>query len=99
METALLRTLLYLFCFAPATRAEEPANDTIAPRAQAALDTAMADPKKFTGMSPMHFWVAQRLMENPWMRQEWEANLVITNGETKRVYDVKEWTVTDLSVK
>ena len=39
------------------------------------------------------------LRENPWMRQEWEGDLVITDGEKKRVYDVKGWTVTDLPAK
>ena len=39
------------------------------------------------------------LLENPWMRQEWEGNLVNTDGVIKRVYDVKDWTDTDLPAK
>jgi hypothetical protein len=39
------------------------------------------------------------LLENPWMRQEWEGDLVITDGVSKRVYDVKEWTVTESPAK
>jgi hypothetical protein len=35
------------------------------------------------------------LLENPWMRQEWEGNLTISDGRTRRVYDVENWTVTE----
>lgn len=35
------------------------------------------------------------LLENPWMRQEWDGNLTISDGKTIRTYDVKNWTITD----
>lgn len=35
------------------------------------------------------------LLENPWMRQEWKGNLILTDGETKRLYDVTNWTITE----
>jgi hypothetical protein len=30
------------------------------------------------------------LLENPWMRQEWDGNLTLEDGATTRVYDVSE---------
>lgn len=41
------------------------------------------------------------LLENPWMRQEWEGDLTLTDGVTTRVYDVKRWKIieTTLSAK
>lgn len=77
MKPLLVRALLFLLCLAPVLRAETPAPDTFDTRAQAALDAALADPKKLTGMSPMHFWVAQRLLEQG--RDE-EAVRIISGG-------------------
>jgi hypothetical protein len=34
------------------------------------------------------------LLENPWMRQEVDGNLTLTDGTTKRLYDVTNWTIT-----
>jgi len=31
------------------------------------------------------------------MRQEWGGNLTITDGTTKRTYDVEKWTNTETS--
>ena len=33
------------------------------------------------------------LLENPWMRQEFGGNLTLTDGNTKRLYDVTHWTI------
>jgi hypothetical protein len=35
------------------------------------------------------------LLENPWMRQEWEGHLTLTDGRTTRLYDVTDWTITE----
>jgi len=35
------------------------------------------------------------LLDNPWMHQERNGNLTITDGRNKRVYDVNNWTITD----
>ena len=35
------------------------------------------------------------LLENPWMRQAWDGDLVIDLGTTQRIYDVKRWTITE----
>jgi hypothetical protein len=35
------------------------------------------------------------LLENPWMRQEFGGNLTLTDGTTKRLYDVTNWTITE----
>lgn len=35
------------------------------------------------------------LLDNPWMRQEWDGNLTITDGTTRRVYDVTKWRISD----
>ena len=33
------------------------------------------------------------LLENPWMRQEWNGNLTLKDGSTTRVYDVSQWKI------
>lgn len=33
------------------------------------------------------------LLENPWMRQEWNGNLTLKDGTTTRVYDVTQWKI------
>ena len=33
------------------------------------------------------------LLENPWMRQEWNGNLTLRDGSTTRVYDVTNWQI------
>jgi hypothetical protein len=35
------------------------------------------------------------LVDNPWIHQDWEGNMRITDGVTERIYDVKNWTVTE----
>ena len=35
------------------------------------------------------------LLENPWMHQEWDGNLTISDGSIKRVYNVSDWTITE----
>ncbi len=35
------------------------------------------------------------LLDNPWMHQERNGNLTITDGHIRRIYDVTNWTVTD----
>lgn len=35
------------------------------------------------------------LLENPWMRQEVDGNLTLTDGTSKRLYDVTNWTITE----
>jgi hypothetical protein len=38
------------------------------------------------------------LVDNPWIHQEWEGNMRITDGVTERLYDVKNWTITERKV-
>ena len=38
------------------------------------------------------------LVDNPWIHQEWEGNMRITDGVTERLYDVKNWTITEREV-
>ncbi len=38
------------------------------------------------------------LVDNPWIYQEWEGNMRITDGVTERLYDVKNWTITERKV-
>jgi hypothetical protein len=33
------------------------------------------------------------LLENPWMRQEWNGNLTLIDGSITRVYDVSQWKI------
>jgi hypothetical protein len=35
------------------------------------------------------------LLENPWMRQEWNGDLTLTDGKIKRHYDLTHWTITE----
>jgi hypothetical protein len=37
------------------------------------------------------------LLENPWMRQEWNGNLTLKDGPTTRVYDVTQWRIQETS--
>ncbi|VTU01796.1 Uncharacterized protein OS=Bacteroides ovatus CL03T12C18 GN=HMPREF1070_00577 PE=4 SV=1 [Gemmataceae bacterium] len=39
------------------------------------------------------------LLDNPWMRQEYGGDLTITDGKTKRVYDVTNWTITESTTR
>jgi hypothetical protein len=34
-------------------------------------------------------------LENPWMRQEFDGNLRLTDGRTTRLYDVTNWSITE----
>ena len=38
------------------------------------------------------------LVDNLWIHQEWEGNMRITDGVTERLYDVKNWTITERKV-
>lgn len=35
------------------------------------------------------------LLENPWMHQEWNGDLILTDGKTKRHYDLNQWNITE----
>lgn len=37
------------------------------------------------------------LVDNPWIRQERDGNMTVTDGKTVRTYDIKKWTVTESS--
>jgi hypothetical protein len=37
------------------------------------------------------------LLENPWMRQEWNGNLSLMDGLTTRVYDVNQWHIHEIA--
>jgi hypothetical protein len=39
------------------------------------------------------------LVDNPWIHQDWEGNMRITDGITERIYDVTNWTITERKVK
>ena len=38
------------------------------------------------------------LVDNPWIHQDWDGNMRITDGITERIYDVKNWTITERPV-
>ena len=38
------------------------------------------------------------LVDNPWIHQDWDGNMRVTDGVTERLYDVKAWTITDRPV-
>jgi hypothetical protein len=39
------------------------------------------------------------LIDNPWIHQDWDGTVMrITDGKTERVYDFKEWTITERPV-
>jgi hypothetical protein len=38
------------------------------------------------------------LIDNPWMHQDWDGNLRVTDGVTERLYDFQAWTVTERPV-
>jgi hypothetical protein len=35
------------------------------------------------------------LVDNPWIHQDWEGNMRISDGVTERLYDVTKWTITE----
>ena len=39
------------------------------------------------------------LLENPWMRQEWNGDLTLTDGKIKRHYDLTHWTITETNTR
>jgi hypothetical protein len=39
------------------------------------------------------------LLENPWMRQEWNGDLILSDGKTKRHYDLTHWTITETNTQ
>lgn len=38
------------------------------------------------------------LVDNPWIHQDWEGDMRISDGVTERLYDVKNWTITERKV-
>jgi hypothetical protein len=38
------------------------------------------------------------LVDNPWIHQEWEGNMRISDGVTERIYDISDWTITERKV-
>lgn len=38
------------------------------------------------------------LVDNPWIHQDWDGNMRISDGVTERIYDVKAWTITERPV-
>ncbi len=38
------------------------------------------------------------LVDNPWIHQDWEGNMRISDGITERIYDVTNWTITEQKV-
>jgi hypothetical protein len=38
------------------------------------------------------------LLDNPWIHQDWEGNMRISDGVTERLYDVTNWTITERKV-
>lgn len=38
------------------------------------------------------------LVDNPWIHQDWEGNMRISDGVTERIYDVTNWTITERKV-
>ena len=39
------------------------------------------------------------LLENPWMRQEWNGDLILTDGKVKRHYDLTHWAITETNTQ
>ena len=38
------------------------------------------------------------LVDNPWIHQDWEGNMRISDGETERLYDITNWTITERKI-
>jgi hypothetical protein len=38
------------------------------------------------------------LVDNPWIHQEWEGNMRISDGVTERIYDLTDWTIKERKV-
>ena len=38
------------------------------------------------------------LVDNPWIHQDWDGNMRISDGITERIYDVTNWTITEQKV-
>jgi hypothetical protein len=38
------------------------------------------------------------LVDNPWIHQDWEGNMRISDGVSERIYDVTNWSITDRKV-
>ena len=38
------------------------------------------------------------LVDNPWIHQDWDGDMRISDGVTERIYDVKAWTITERPV-
>jgi hypothetical protein len=38
------------------------------------------------------------LVDNPWIHQDWDGNMRISDDVTERIYDVKAWTITERPV-
>jgi hypothetical protein len=38
------------------------------------------------------------LVDSPWIHQDWDGNMQVTDGVTERLYDVKAWTITERPV-
>ena len=38
------------------------------------------------------------LLDNPWMHQDWDGNLRISDGVTERLYDFTAWKITERPV-
>jgi len=38
------------------------------------------------------------LVDNPWIHQEWEGNMRISDGVTELIYDISDWTITERKV-
>jgi hypothetical protein len=39
------------------------------------------------------------LVDNPWVHQDWDGNMRITDGVTERIYDIQNWTITQRPVQ
>ena len=38
------------------------------------------------------------LVDNPWIHQNWEGNMRISDGVSERIYDITNWTITDRKI-
>ncbi len=83
----------------PAPKPEEPrkvAKGTYVDRFGHKLEKTFQGPAKIDGKEvDYESWP---LVDNPWVHQDWDGNMRITDGVTERIYDVTNWTVTERPV-
>lgn len=72
------------------------AKATYVDRSGHTLDKTFQGPATIDG-EPVDY-ASWPLVDNPWVHQDWDGNMRISDGVTERIYDVKTWTITERPV-